>query len=68
MNREDKPRFRLGIALEFGELWDMTWSPFDARAAKNGNQLERLGVIAMAFNDGIVRIYSIANLETQNKR
>ncbi|PFX15738.1 General transcription factor 3C polypeptide 2 [Stylophora pistillata] len=59
-----KPTLSLGIAHDFGAIWDISWCPSGTWEPSSSytNQkecLSRLGVIAVACSDGLVRILSI---------
>ena len=52
------PSFEYGIAHEFGKSWSLQWAPSGNRRAGDGDNLDRLGILAAAFSDGTVRIFS----------
>lgn len=60
----------IGIAIDYGEIWDMEWCPNgcweDSSLFKNTSSdeiLPRLGLLAVACSDSCVRIYSIPHPE-----
>ncbi|RWS16976.1 general transcription factor 3C polypeptide 2-like protein [Dinothrombium tinctorium] len=63
-SKQPLPRFSLGIAHNYGVIWDLewcpggtSWQPFNKSCTTN--ILPRLGLLALACGDGIVRILSI---------
>ncbi|XP_006818350.1 general transcription factor 3C polypeptide 2-like [Saccoglossus kowalevskii] len=59
------PYLSLGIAHEFGAIWDMKWCPSGAweDVQQSGKEVSRLGLLALSCSDGTVRILSICHPE-----
>ena len=53
----------LAITHEFGRNWGLKWVPSGGYAEKEGENLERIGLLAGAFSDGSVRIFSVPKPE-----
>nr|CAD7443819.1 unnamed protein product [Timema bartmani] len=54
------PKLVLGLAHEFGAVWQLEWCPsgcYDLEAPED--RLRRLGLLAAACSDGTVRIFSV---------
>ncbi|RWS27902.1 general transcription factor 3C polypeptide 2-like protein [Leptotrombidium deliense] len=61
---ENKPYFCLGVAHDYGVIWDMEWCPGGTSwqspsLTVDTNLLPRLGLLALACGDGIIRILSV---------
>ena len=56
-----EPEFCLGIAHDYGPLWDMKWCPSGAwdSSSPQGEELRRLGLLALACADGKIRVLSV---------
>jgi WD40 repeat protein len=68
VSSDEKPHLALGIAHEYGHVWDLQWCPrgsfisSDAPRAANGqeaDELSRLGLLAVAFGNGHMQIFSV---------
>lgn len=61
-NRSDvtAPKLSLGIAHD-SEIWDMSWFPDDCSMEGSNDKISRLGILATASDDSIVRIWSICD-------
>ncbi|XP_070533169.1 uncharacterized protein [Ptychodera flava] len=61
------PHLSLGIAHEYGSIWDMKWCPSgaweDPGQSENG-ETARLGLLVVACSDGRLRILSIPHPES----
>ncbi|XP_061481968.1 general transcription factor 3C polypeptide 2 isoform X3 [Rhineura floridana] len=63
-----KPGLAYGIATDHGCIWDMkfcpsgAWEPPDTRH-KQSPQMSRLGLLAVAFSDGKVLLYTLPHAE-----
>ncbi|CAI7934848.1 general transcription factor 3C polypeptide 2 isoform X2 [Podarcis lilfordi] len=63
-----KPGLAYGIATDHGCIWDMkfcpsgAWEP-PATRHKSPSQMSRLGLLAVAFSDGKVLLYSLPHAE-----
>lgn len=50
----------LGIAHDYGCVWDAKWCPKGCYIeSKNESEVDRLGVLAVSFGDGYIRLYSV---------
>lgn len=58
LDGEKAPKMVLGLAHQYGCVFDLKWCPFDASTEGEGGQL---GFLAVSFGDGSCRIFSIPN-------
>ncbi|XP_066560756.1 general transcription factor 3C polypeptide 2 isoform X2 [Amia ocellicauda] len=62
-----KASFAYGIALDYGCIWDMKWCPSGAWELPSTNrkvpQLPRLGLLAAAFSNGKIAVFSLPHPE-----
>lgn len=56
----EAPQFVLGILHE-SEIWNLEWFPQDLSSDSTNENLARLGMLATASDDGIVRVWSICD-------
>lgn len=58
-----KPTLSLGIAHNYGTIWEISWCPSGTWEHESSKQckgaLPRLGLMALACSDGLIRILSI---------
>ncbi|OZJ06997.1 hypothetical protein BZG36_00033 [Bifiguratus adelaidae] len=58
------PRLELCICHDFGWVWNMKWCPYGAyevpgKSDSSPSTIAKLGILAVAFGDGIVRLYTV---------
>eukprot|EP00029_Vermamoeba_vermiformis_P006178 TRINITY_DN2350_c0_g1_i2.p1 TRINITY_DN2350_c0_g1~~TRINITY_DN2350_c0_g1_i2.p1 ORF type:complete len:872 (+),score=195.86 TRINITY_DN2350_c0_g1_i2:48-2663(+) len=60
-----KPYLALGIAHEGGFVWDLQWCPQGSplKQKVSGKTVPRLGLLASACGDGILRVYAVPDPE-----
>ena len=64
---DGKAKFRFGIAHDHGAIRSLKWCPSGNSAPTNHKYLSRLGVLAAASSDGIIRLYSVCNPDNLKK-
>nr|CAB3251338.1 general transcription factor 3C polypeptide 2-like [Phallusia mammillata] len=59
----ENPYLIQGFVLDGGPVWDMKWCPFGGFIQSDGDEVGRLGILALALGSGVINIVTVPLLQ-----